>query len=102
MVVPDQSMGLKEIIKRFIRKESLPIQKQGFYEDRFGDLEKMANEDIVVQLERAKEIGDYLARAKAHMDKVEADKAAAAKIEADKAAERQRKLDELLTAPVKE
>jgi len=101
VVVPDQSMGLREIIKRFVRKESLPVQQQGYYEDRFGDLEKIAQEDIVVQLARAKEIGEYLAKAKAHMDKVESDKVAASQAQAAKEAERQAKLDALLTAEVK-
>jgi len=40
IVLPSQSMTLREIIKRFIRKESLPIEKDGIYEDRYEDLEK--------------------------------------------------------------
>lgn len=98
-------MSLRDIIKRFIRKESLPINREGFYEDRFGDLEKLANEDVVVQLDRAREIGDWLKKVDERNKKLEAEKAAADKLVADKLAERQAKLDALLeqklTDPVK-
>lgn len=53
VVVPNQSMTLKEIIRRFVRKESLPVHQEGIYEDRMGDLEKIANEDIFDKHERA-------------------------------------------------
>lgn len=49
--VPNQSMGLREIIKRFVRRESLPIMNEGVYEERYGDLEKMAKSDITEQHE---------------------------------------------------
>lgn len=51
-VVPNQSMTLKEIIKRFIKHESLPIIKEGTYSDKQDlDLEKFIQEDIVVRHE---------------------------------------------------
>lgn len=47
-----QSMSLQEILRRFVRKESLPISKEGVYEDRYDyDLEKLAKEDMTVQQE---------------------------------------------------
>lgn len=47
-VVPNQSMTLQQIVKRFIKKESLPLSKEGFYEDRYDyDLEKIQKEDLV-------------------------------------------------------
>lgn len=52
VTVPQQSMTLREIIKRFVRGESLPISKEGTYEERMGDLEKLARADITVQMER--------------------------------------------------
>lgn len=63
VAVPSQSMSLREIIKRFVRGESIPAKKEGFYEDRMGDLEKLANADITVQLERAEEIRQGIAKA---------------------------------------
>lgn len=54
--VPNQSMTLREILKRFVRREPLAINREGTYEERMGDLEKLANEDITVQLERAEEL----------------------------------------------
>lgn len=62
VVVPNQSLTLKDIIKRFIRKEALPIQKEGMYEDRLGDLEKMAHEDITDQMDRVNTIKVKLAK----------------------------------------
>lgn len=53
VTVPNQSMTLKDIIKRFIRKESLPIEHQGVYAEGLGDVEKMAREDITERHERA-------------------------------------------------
>lgn len=49
LTVPNQAMTLQEIIKRFTRRESLPIERQGVYAEGFGDLEKMSNADITVQ-----------------------------------------------------
>lgn len=49
--VPNQSLSLREIIRRFIRRESLPVHMEGVYEERFGDLEKMSKADIVEQME---------------------------------------------------
>lgn len=49
--IPSQSMTLKEILKRFVRNESLPIAREGVYEDRFEDLEKLSRKDITEQME---------------------------------------------------
>lgn len=54
-VVPMQSMTLQEIIKRFVRKESLPIAREGTYAEGFGDLEKIAVEDMTIRDERLAE-----------------------------------------------
>lgn len=56
IVVPNQSMTLKEILRRFVRRESLPVEKQGIYAEGFGDLEKMMHEDFTVQEERINEL----------------------------------------------
>lgn len=49
-VVPNQSMTLHEIIRRFIKREALPVSHEGTYEDRYDyDLEKLANEDLTVK-----------------------------------------------------
>lgn len=70
-VVPSQAMTLKEIIKRFIRHESLPVKKEGFYEDRMGDLEKMGNMDITEQLEIAGELKANIASGRKRMKEKE-------------------------------
>lgn len=65
--VPSQSLSLREIIRRFVRHESLPVHKDGVYEDRMGDLEKLSNADITEQLERAEDIKSKIAKADARM-----------------------------------
>jgi len=69
VTVPMQSMTLREIIQRFIRKESLPIEKEGMYEDRMGDLEKLSREDITVQHDRAADLKDKIKKAEDRMKK---------------------------------
>lgn len=50
VVVPQQSMTLQEIIRRFIKRETLPVSHEAVYEDRYDlDLEKLAHEDLTVQ-----------------------------------------------------
>lgn len=55
-VVPNQSMTLKEILRRFVKREALPVEHAGVYEERFGDIEKLKNQDPTVQFERIEEI----------------------------------------------
>lgn len=51
-VVPNQSMTLREILKRFVKHEALPVVKEGVYsESQDIDLEKFAHEDITVREE---------------------------------------------------
>lgn len=66
LTVPDQSMSLREIIKRFMRRESLPVEKQGIYATGLGDLEKIRNADITVQLDRAAQIQAAIAKGQAN------------------------------------
>lgn len=53
IMVPNQSLTLRDIIQRFIRKESMPIGRDGIYNETLGDLEKIAREDITERHERA-------------------------------------------------
>lgn len=77
--VPNQSLSLREIVRRFVRRESLPISKEGIYEERFGDLEKLKLADITEQLERAEEIKQQIANFnKRELEKSERLKAEAA------------------------
>lgn len=84
MVVPNQSMTLKEILRRFVRRESLPVEKQGVYAEGFGDLEKMAHEDFVERDERIAELKEKVARGK---KKKEQESRSEANAEAGKEAE---------------
>lgn len=52
VVVPNQCLSLDEIVRRFVRREPLQVtSKEAFYEERFGDLEKIAKGDLVEQEE---------------------------------------------------
>lgn len=77
--VPNQSMSLREIVRRFVRRESLPLYNEGLYEERFGDLEKISKTDMVEQFEI---IADLKAKIAAYNDRIKA----VAKAKADAAA----------------
>lgn len=57
VVVPNQSMTLRDILIRFTRREALPVEKEGSYTEGYGDLEKLARKDITEQLEVAEDLG---------------------------------------------
>jgi len=81
--VPNQSLSLREIVKRFVRRESLPLSVPGVYEERFGDLEKLSKADIFDQMERVKELKAQIADFnKRSMERAQADAAAKAKASA--------------------
>lgn len=75
--IPSQSMTLKEIIRRFIRRESLPIERQGVYHEGLGDLEKMSKEDIHDQMERVESLKGKIKRASDKKKKDEEEKSKA-------------------------
>lgn len=66
--IPNQSMTLKEIIKRFLKREPVPTLKEGYYQEGMGDLEKMRHEDLSVIHERAVESARLFRKAKAEAD----------------------------------
>lgn len=61
-VRPNQSMSLREIVQRFIKKESLPLNKEGFYSEDHGDIEKIAHEDITERVERINALKEQVAK----------------------------------------
>lgn len=79
VTVPNQSMTLKDILTRFIRKQSLPVQHEGSYHVVGDtDLEKMAKADWVDQNEFLQRYKKYTKR----MEKVLVDKKEQAEREA--------------------
>lgn len=64
VVVPNQSMSLREIVQRFIKKESLPINKDGFYSEDFGDIEKIQSEDITERMDRINDLKEKAKKGK--------------------------------------
>lgn len=75
--LPSQSMSLREIILRFTRRESLPVEKQGVYYDQFGDLEKAQNLDITERMEKAEALKQKIAKGEKAMKERQAAQAAA-------------------------
>lgn len=82
-VLPNQSMTLQEIIRRFVKKESLPIEMQGVYNDTYDyDLEKLGKADITIREEVVAELKVKVAegrRKEADYLKAKADKDNAAR-----------------------
>lgn len=80
VTVPNQSMTLQEILQRFVRRESLPVMKEGTYQTGYGDLEKIQNMDITEKMEVVDKIKIFLKkgkkmeeeRAKGEQDKTQA------------------------------
>lgn len=57
-----------------MRKEALPIGREGIYNETLGDLEKMATEDITVQMEMASQLKHKISKAEKRMaDKKESE-----------------------------
>lgn len=47
--VPNSAISLQEMLRRFIRREPLPVEKQGVYVEGQYDLEKIGSLDRVEQ-----------------------------------------------------
>jgi len=69
-------MSLHEMLRRFVRREPLPVEKQGIYHESEYDLEKLAKEDRVDQEATLEYMKQDVAAKKAKADKAKADKAA--------------------------
>lgn len=67
MTVPDQAMSIREILTRYVRRQPLPQTADGIYVEGLGDLEKMANEDMVDKRERIDSWKDKLSKASEHI-----------------------------------
>lgn len=46
LTLPDQAMSLQEMFRRFVRREPLPMEKNGTYVESKYDLEKVMHMDI--------------------------------------------------------
>jgi len=76
ITIPSQSLTLRDIIKRFIRKESLPIQREGFYSEDLGDIEKMERLDMTERHEMAADLKQKLNRLEKRFEQKAAKEAA--------------------------
>lgn len=87
--LPKQAMSLREILRKFVRREALPaFHSDGVYETRFGDLEKLGTMDMHDQFEHAASLRDKIeafnGREKLRVEKEALDKADAEKAEIEK------------------
>lgn len=86
VTLPNQCMSLQEMLRRFVRREPLPVERRGIYHESDYDLEKLATADRTEQ-------DEVLAQMKLDVEskkkKLEAakEKAAAAQKARDDAAE---------------
>lgn len=78
VVVPMQCMTLREIIKRFLRKETLAVGHDGVYSEDHGDVEKLARRDISEIMDDGDKLRQkysmYEKLKKAEADKLERDR----------------------------
>lgn len=83
--VPNQSLSLKQILTKFIKREALPVGRQGVYETKFGDLEKIMNADFVEREEFFKRMDSWIKDHESRLkDKEEKDRAKLVEEEAKK------------------
>jgi len=48
VTVPDQSLSIRQILVRYVRRQVLPVSREdGIYVEGLGDLEKISREDMV-------------------------------------------------------
>lgn len=93
-VVPRQSMTLKEIIKRFLKKEALPQLKEAVYNEEYDlDLEKVQHKDVTEKDEMIADMREKVKRKKKQLD--DEAEAETRKAVEKKAAERKALLEEL-------
>lgn len=85
VTVPNQCMSLEEMLRRFVRREALPVEKQGVYVESEYDLEKLAKEDRVHQEEVLAEMKRDTESKKKKVEEAKAKKAAEKKEAEDKA-----------------
>lgn len=64
LVVPNATMSLHEMLRRFVRREQLPVEKAGSYFESDYDLEKVSKMDRVDQEEILSEMKQKTATAK--------------------------------------
>jgi len=94
--VPNQAMSLREMLKRFVRREALPVEKEGVYIESEYDLEKIPHMDRVEQEAILDDLKAATAKAKAKVDKKkkeEVDAAIAAEVAKQKEEEAKRQSD---------
>jgi len=86
VTVPNQAMSLKEMLRRFIHREPLPVEKQGVYIESDYDLEKLVKEDRTEQEAIIEDMKKDVARKKKRVEEAE-EKALAVQKAKDDAAE---------------
>lgn len=68
MTVPNQTLTLKEILRRYIKKEPLPSMKEGTFHESEYDLEKLSQADLTEQHEVIEELKQKVKRKKKVVD----------------------------------
>lgn len=97
VVIPDQSLSVQEIVKRYVRGVPVDvIQRERVYIDQNEfDLEKLSRMDFAEKLEYASALADKAKRLKSELDEHERSSSEAmAKKASDKAAKAAAKFDE--------
>lgn len=78
LTVPNDALTIRQIIARFVRNQSLPVQKEGVYMDVGEDIEKIRKADFTEREEFLARHGEKVKSMKKKLDEKEAfDKKAA-------------------------
>lgn len=83
VTIPNQCMSLQEMLRRFVRREPLPVERQGVFIESDYDLEKLSTLDRTEQDEVVADMKRDVASKKKKVDDAKAKVAAAAKAKED-------------------
>lgn len=68
LYVPMQSMSIAEMLRRFVRREALPVEHRAVYADVGYDLEKISKMDPVEQDEVLSEVKERVSKLQGEYD----------------------------------
>lgn len=78
LTVPRAAMSIAEMLRRYVRREALPMERHAVYIDAGHDLEKLSKMDRVDQQDVLNEVRDNVARMKKEYEAATAPPAAPA------------------------
>lgn len=72
--IPDQAMSIKEMFRRFVRREPLPLERDGVYVESEYDLEKISHMDTIEKREILEEMREKVSAKDAKVKRAQKEK----------------------------